>query len=110
MIFEGAKLKGANFQGATFASLSFIGADLTMADLRDAEFHRADLRWTKMADANIAKAVFDSSTQLDVDILMTACVRTDDVDSKEQVEKIKPTLPAAVEAEVKRRGGYRLCQ
>ena len=63
-----------------------------------------------MSDANIANAVFDASSQLDVDSLLTACVRTEEFDSAEQVEKMKPAVPAPIEAEIKRRGGYRVCE
>ncbi len=110
VIFEGAQLKGANFKDATFTSMSFIGADLSKTDLRGAKFKDVDLRWTNMTDANIAGAEFDSSTKVDIDELMTTCVRTEQDKTEKQIDQMKPTISAALERQVQEKGGYRLCK
>ena len=103
-------MKGANFKDATFTSMSFIGADLSKTDLRGAKFKDVDLRWTNMTDANIAGAEFDSSTKVDIDELMTTCIRTEQDKTEKQIDQMKPTVSAALERQVQEKGGYRLCK
>jgi uncharacterized protein YjbI with pentapeptide repeats len=110
---DGAHLKGASLRNAIFKNASLLGVDLVAADLRGATFEDGDIHWTLLGGANIARATFKNVRNLTADQLLSACVREIDLKSGSELplEKIKPTIPAKIQAEIdSRKESFRVCR